>query len=124
MRCPYEHIFNRQGGCLPWGRREDLTALGSRRTFAIALDLTAEQAAHLRRACGTARYAYNWDLAEWKRMHAAGEKPSMMKVKAAFNAPPQGRTAVVVRGHQMPQIKNYKSVMNFRAGRATTFPPR
>ena len=27
---------------------------------AIALDLTAEQAAHLRGACGTARYAYNW----------------------------------------------------------------
>jgi putative transposase len=52
----------------------------------VILGLTAEQAAHLRRACGTARYAYNWGLAEWKRMNAAGEKPSMMKVKAAFNA--------------------------------------
>ncbi len=52
----------------------------------IALDTTAAHEAHFRRACGTARYAYNWGLAEWQRMHAAGEKPSAQKIKAAWNA--------------------------------------
>ena len=33
----------------------------------IALDPTAEQASYFRRAAGTARYAYNWGLAEWQR---------------------------------------------------------
>ena len=52
----------------------------------IALDPTDEQAIHFRRACGTARYAYNWALAEWDRMRAAGEKPSALKLKIAWNA--------------------------------------
>jgi len=52
----------------------------------IALDPTPRQAAHLRRACGTARYAYNWGLAEWQRMHKAGEKPSANTIKRRWNA--------------------------------------
>ena len=52
----------------------------------IALDPTAKQAEHFSRACGTARLAYNWALAEWGRMHKAGEKPSAPKLKARWNA--------------------------------------
>jgi len=52
----------------------------------IALDPTADQAFHFRRASGTARFAYNWALAEWQRVRAAGEKPSIGKIKAAWNA--------------------------------------
>lgn len=52
----------------------------------IALDTTAAQEAHFRRACGVARYAYNWGLQRWKDMHAAGEKPSAQKIKAQWNA--------------------------------------
>ena len=52
----------------------------------IALDATEAQQAHLRRACGVARFAFNWGLAEWQRMHAAGEKPSAAKIKARWNA--------------------------------------
>lgn len=52
----------------------------------IALDPTPDQAAHLRRACGTARFAYNWGLAERQRMHNAGEKPSMAVIKRRWNA--------------------------------------
>jgi putative transposase len=52
----------------------------------IALDQTPEQEDYLRRACGTARYAFNWGLAEWQRMYKAGEKPTANKVKAAWNA--------------------------------------
>lgn len=52
----------------------------------IALDPTLAQAAVFRRACGVARFAYNWGLQRWKEMHAAGEKPSAMKIKAQWNA--------------------------------------
>lgn len=52
----------------------------------IAFDITADQAAHFRRACGTKRYAFNWGLAEWQRMYKAGEKPSMAVVKRRWNA--------------------------------------
>jgi putative transposase len=52
----------------------------------IALDPTEAQEAYFRRACGTARFTYNWALAEWTRMHEAGEKPTAFKVKAAWNA--------------------------------------
>lgn len=52
----------------------------------IALDTTAAHEAHFRRACGTARFAYNWALAEWQRAHAAGERPNATKIKAAWNA--------------------------------------
>jgi hypothetical protein len=37
----------------------------------IALDPTLDQAGHFRRACGTRRYAFNWGLAKWQRMHRA-----------------------------------------------------
>lgn len=53
---------------------------------AIALDPTSDQAAALRRACGVSRFAWNWGLAEWKRMHEAGEKPNATKIKAKWNA--------------------------------------
>lgn len=52
----------------------------------IALDATAAQQAQFRRACGVARYSWNWSLAKWKEMHAAGEKPSAHKIKALWNA--------------------------------------
>lgn len=51
----------------------------------IALDPTAEQSSHFARAAGTARFAYNWALAEWQRQHKAGEKPSAAKLKAQWN---------------------------------------
>src|SRR4029078_4263373 len=38
------------------------------------------------RACGTARFAYNWALAEWKRQYAAGEKPSEAALRKQLNA--------------------------------------
>jgi putative transposase len=40
----------------------------------IQLIPTPKQEIYLRRASGTARFAYNWGLAEWNRQYAAGEK--------------------------------------------------
>ena len=52
----------------------------------IALDPTPEPSAYCGRACGTARYAYNWGLAEWRGIYEAGEQPSMAVVKRRCNA--------------------------------------
>ena len=38
----------------------------------IALDPNNAQSAHLFRAAGTARFAYNWALSEWKRQYERG----------------------------------------------------
>lgn len=35
----------------------------------IALDPNNAQATHLKKACGVARFAYNWALAEWKKQY-------------------------------------------------------
>jgi len=52
----------------------------------IALDPTYQQEAYFRRACGAARFTYNWALAGWKRQYEAGEKPSGLALKKRFNA--------------------------------------
>ena len=52
----------------------------------IALDPTPEQEAYFRQACGTARFMWNWALAEWHRQYDAGQKPNAMALKKTFNA--------------------------------------
>src|SRR5262245_35024528 len=42
----------------------------------IALDPNAEQRLYFVRAAGTARFAWNWALAEWKHQYKAGERPT------------------------------------------------
>jgi putative transposase len=51
----------------------------------IALDPTVEQELYFARAAGTARFAWNWGLSEWRRQYEAGEKPSATKLKAQWN---------------------------------------
>lgn len=45
-----------------------------------------EQEEQFRRACGVARFAYNWALAEWQRQFASGEKPSEAALRRKLNA--------------------------------------
>ena len=52
----------------------------------IALVPTAAQEVLLRQAVGVSRFAYNWALAEWKRQHQAGEKPSEVALRRQLNA--------------------------------------
>lgn len=52
----------------------------------IALRPTQEQAAYFQQAAGTARFTWNWALAEWNRQYEAGLKPSAMALKKQFNA--------------------------------------
>lgn len=52
----------------------------------IRLNPTPEQERYLRQACGTARFVFNWGLAEWQRQYEDGEKPSAYSLKKQFNA--------------------------------------
>jgi putative transposase len=52
----------------------------------IRLVPTADQESYFVRACGVARFAYNWALAEWQRQYAAGEKPSEASLRKQLNA--------------------------------------
>ena len=52
----------------------------------IRLDPTTAQEAHFARACGVARFAYNWGLAEWRRQYHCGEKTSEAVLRKQLNA--------------------------------------
>jgi len=84
----------------------------------IALDPTSEQEAYFRRACGTARFAYNWGLAEWKRMHAAGEKPSTSTIKARWNA---YRAAELPWSYEVTKCASGQAILDLGAAFANFF---
>ena len=54
----------------------------------IRLNPTPEQEVYFRKACGTARFVFNWGLAEWKRHKAEypGLEHGVMAIKKDFNA--------------------------------------
>ena len=51
----------------------------------IRLHPTPEQAVYCAKAAGSARFVWNWALAEWNRRYEAGEKPTALKLKKQFN---------------------------------------
>jgi putative transposase len=66
------------------------------RAHKIRLNPTPEQAAYFRKAAGTARYCFNWGLAEVKRALAEGRKPeSVLALKQRFN---------MMKGAQYPWV--------------------
>ena len=48
----------------------------------IRLHPTPEQATYFAKAAGTARYAFNWAVAEWKKQYESGGKPSALLTEA------------------------------------------
>jgi len=52
----------------------------------IRLHPTPEQANYFARAAGTARFVFNWALAEWKAQYETGGKPNATALKKQFNA--------------------------------------
>jgi putative transposase len=52
----------------------------------IRLVPSREQQDMFRRACGTARFAYNWALAQWREEYNAGGKPSEVALRKRLNA--------------------------------------
>jgi len=52
----------------------------------IALNPTTDQAVYFARACGVARFAFNWALAEWQRQYKEGGKPSEGALRRQLNS--------------------------------------
>ncbi len=94
----------------------------------IALDPNNAQATYLARAAGTARFAYNWALAEWKRQFEAWKadnslpKPSQAALRRQLNAVKREQfpwmLGVTKNAPQMAIIQLGHAFQNFFAGRA------
>jgi putative transposase len=52
----------------------------------IELNPNNTQEGYFKRACGIARFTYNWALEEWNRQYQEGSKPSALALKKEFNA--------------------------------------
>ena len=52
----------------------------------ICLDPTYKQEAYFKKACGIARFAWNWALARWDEKYKAKEKVSALELKKEFNS--------------------------------------
>ncbi|QGU33273.1 RNA-guided endonuclease InsQ/TnpB family protein [Thermochromatium tepidum] len=94
----------------------------------IALDPNNVQATYFARAAGTARSAYNWALAEWKRQYEAWKadpslpKPSQQSLRRQLNAIKREQfpwmLEVTKNAPQMAIIQLGQAFQNFFAGRA------
>ena len=94
----------------------------------IALDLNNVQATYMARAAGTARFAYNWALAEWKRQYEAWKldssqpKPSQAALRRQLNRIKREQfpwmLEVTKNAPQMAIIQLGDAFKNFFAGRA------
>src|SRR6266550_443705 len=103
MRSPYPQKKNWSGICLPLSLSSPLayTACAHTETRSeqllwerksrmikahkIRLQPTPEQASYFAKAAGTARFVWNWALAEWNRQYEAGEKCTALGLKKQFN---------------------------------------
>jgi putative transposase len=88
----------------------------------VRLDPNAEQDIYFRRACGTARFAYNWALVEWEKAYDAGEKPneaSLRKLLNSLKAQSFPWMLEVTKNAVQQSIKNLgRAFQNFFAKRA------
>ena len=94
----------------------------------IALDPNNVQATYFARAAGTARFAYNWALAQWKQQYEAWKldnsqpKPSQAALRRQLNAMKREQfpwmLEVTKNAPQMAIIQLGDAFKNFFAGRA------
>jgi len=94
----------------------------------IALDPNNAQATYFARACGVARFAYNWALDEWQRQYEAWKadnsrpKPSQAALRRQLNAIKREQfpwmLEVTKCAPQMAIIQLGEAFKNFFAGRA------
>lgn len=94
----------------------------------IALDLNNVQATYMSQAAGTARFAYNWALSEWKRQYEAWKqdnslpKPSQEALRRQLNSIKRKEfpwmLEVTKNAAQMAIIQLGQAFKNFFAGRS------
>ncbi|QQZ29075.1 transposase [Thiothrix subterranea] len=97
----------------------------------IRLDTNHKQATYLAKAAGTARFAYNWALAEWQTQYTAWKedntqpKPNQMRLRRQLNAIKREQfpwmLEVTKNAPQMAIIQLGAAFKNFFAGR-TQYP--
>ena len=56
------------------------------RTHKIRLDITHKQETYFRKACGVARFTWNWGLSKWEEKYKANETTNAFALKKEFNA--------------------------------------
>jgi putative transposase len=56
----------------------------------IQLEPNNKQQTYLTKACGVARFSYNWALSEWKRLYDIGEKVSEGSLRKKISFPKYG----------------------------------
>jgi putative transposase len=96
----------------------------------IRLHPTTEQVTYFAKAAGTARYAFNWAVAEWKRQYESGEKPSALQLRTQFHALRKEElpwtydvTKCAIEGAFMDVASAFKNFFQGRkAGRKTGYP--
>jgi putative transposase len=96
----------------------------------IRLHPTPEQATYFAKAAGTARYTFNWAVAEWQRQYEAGEKPSALGLRTQFHALRRAQlpwtydvTKCAIEGAFMDVAAAFKNFFEGRkAGRKTGYP--
>lgn len=92
------------------------------RTHKIRLDPTCKQITYFRKACGVARFTWNWALANWEEKYKAGEKPNAFALKKAFNSIKQEQFPwiyeVTKYASQQPFIHLQKGFQGFFAKRS------
>ncbi|WP_430626172.1 RNA-guided endonuclease InsQ/TnpB family protein [Sulfobacillus thermotolerans] len=94
----------------------------------IALDPNNQQATYFAKAAGTARFAYNWALAEWQRQYEAWKanpslpQPAQQSLRRQLNAIKRDQfpwmLEVTKNAPQMAIIQLGEAFKNFWAGRA------
>jgi putative transposase len=96
----------------------------------IRLHPTPEQANYFARAAGTARFTFNWAVAEWQQQYEAGGKPSALALRTQFNESKRDQfpwvyevTKCAVEGAFMDVAAAFKNFFEGRkAGRKTGYP--
>jgi len=108
-------VKNRKNVC----RRLRMEIILSRK---IRLDPNKEQSVYFAKACGIARFAWNWGLAEWQKQYEAGLRPSGLSLKKEFNAVKgtdfRWTYEVTKYACQQPFIFLQKAFVNFFSGTA------
>lgn len=52
----------------------------------IRLNPNNQQITYFKKACGTARFVWNWGLAQWQQQYQQGNKPNAFSLKKQFNS--------------------------------------
>jgi len=88
----------------------------------IKLEPNKEQIVYFSKACGIARFAWNWGLVKWQEQYEAGLKPSGLALKKEFNAVKgtdfRWTYEVTKYACQQPFIFLQKAFVNFFSGAA------